>query len=147
MGAVVDVEDDVAVAVDTPDLLTELDDVEWKTLENIVVDWWHRGVDGKSFHLGHHACWTDAEFQILNLFVTEFQPVNEIIFHESFDCALRYMSECYMKHLQRVQITIRLVMSNPSVSLGLRCALLDETIADRDWGSPFGEPGRIVEVV
>ena len=28
MGAVVDVENDIAIAVDTPDLLTELDDVE-----------------------------------------------------------------------------------------------------------------------
>ena len=94
MGAVVDVENDVAIAVDTPDLLTELDDVEWETLENIVVDRWHRGIDGESFHLGHHACWADAEFQVLNLFVTEFQSVNEIILHESFDCALRYVSEC-----------------------------------------------------
>ena len=96
----------------------------------------HRGVDRKSFHLSHHACWADTKFQVFDLFVTEFQSVNKIVFHDTFYCALGNVTEYYVKHLLRVQISIWLVMRNPSVSLGFCSLLLYDAIVDRYCRSP-----------
>ena len=56
--------------------------------------------------MSNDACWADTKFQVFDLFVTEFQSFNKIVFHDAFDCALGNVTEYYVEHLQRVQISI-----------------------------------------